>query len=350
MRKEISDRIVFALGFMLLATGVGIIGFLLSRSLHSRSLQATGLILTIKGHSGKGNALAFSPDGTMLAIGHGGTGGIPTPPGYKVEIWNVRAGKLQHTLPGSKTSVYQVMFSRDSKSLIALNDGISVWDIRTTRLKRRIIGNFGYNFSLSPNGTLIAIQQGKENDWGDLQLIDISTGKIRKELKGHISILYDSAFSNDGKTIAAGGNDQKVRLWDVNTEKLSRTLSKHRTHIREVFFMPNGQTITSIDQDGICYLWSSKSGGVRRMNKGELFTDITVSDNRQHYATGSTSSGIFERTTGSVQIRELRTGKVVSEITDGIGGITSLALSADARTLAIGNSLSEEVQLWRISH
>ena len=52
------------------------------------------------------------------------------------------------------------------------------------------------------------------------------------------------AWANS-KTLASGGEDQKVRLWNVNTGKLLDTLEGHEGRVNALAFSPNGKTLAS---------------------------------------------------------------------------------------------------------
>jgi WD40 repeat protein len=66
---------------------------------------------------------------------------------------------------------------------------------------------------------------------------------------------WSAAFSPDGKMLAAGGYDGKVRLWDVETAKLKETLAGPNTMIYDVAFSPDGKTLASTGQDQTVRLW-----------------------------------------------------------------------------------------------
>jgi RNA polymerase sigma factor (sigma-70 family) len=108
--------------------------------------------------------------------------------------------------------------------------------------------------------------------WRDLRpLLDqeliwgVEKGEVIVSLKGSKPGPRTVAFSPDGKVVAAGGPDGKVRLWDVQTGELKETLEGHKAEIYAIAFAPDGKTLASVSQDQTVRLWPiDKRAGGRR--------------------------------------------------------------------------------------
>ena len=128
-----------------------------------------GSILPI-GHSVGVDAVAFAPDGRLIASGNVDN---------LVRLWQTATGQLWRTLTGHSSGVTSVAFSPDS-ALVASGS----WD-------------------------------------GTVRLWLVQTGATVRTLTGHDNLVSSVAFSPDGTFVASGSGDNTVRLWQVQTGEAS---------------------------------------------------------------------------------------------------------------------------------
>ncbi len=173
---------------------------------------------------------AFSPDGSLLAVGHGRFVGLlqESRPGQTV-LWESRSGKRQATVTAREDGVSAVTFSPDGKTLaIAEFPGlVRLWDVPSGRDRLTIKAPALVNaVAFSPDGKrlaagLWALGPGPGND---VLFWDAATGEPVRALKGHTDGVKALAFSPDGKLLVSGGMDGTAKVWETASGQTRATL------------------------------------------------------------------------------------------------------------------------------
>jgi Tol biopolymer transport system component len=209
------------------------------------------------------SAVAFSPDGSRLAVALNYN---PTLNNYSLIVLDMQAGKfggIKQTLTHSSWPTLFVAFSPDGKTLFGGNTRtLNLWDTGTWMLKHEYpMGEINPSFALSADGKQIATGGTNENA---VKVWDAESGASKLTLDGHGKGVLALAFSPDGQTLASGSYDYTVRLWNMKTGALQRTLVEDNLNaIFSVAFSPDGRMVASGSYHAI-KLWDAQTGTLKR--------------------------------------------------------------------------------------
>jgi WD40 repeat protein/DNA-binding SARP family transcriptional activator len=203
---------------------------------------ATGAeLVTLRGHSQSIDDIAFSPDGKILATASGDK---------TVKLWDVESWKELRTLDASD-NIWIVSFSADGKLLAAGGEQTaSVWDVDTGQLLLTFEGQTG-PVAFGPVGNQLATVSNDDTT----KIWNVETGEEILSLDYVANIL---AFSPDGKRLATANTELKV--WDVTTGEELVSATGFTAIVRGIAFNPDGSQIATGGQDGTLVLWDSQTG------------------------------------------------------------------------------------------
>lgn len=203
-------------------------------------------------HTGRVRAVAFSPDGNFLASG--GEDG-------KINLYNVKSRQLISVLE-KKGWANSIRFSPDSRLLaVGGQQGtVKVWDLSNLQEIKPLITFRDFerpirSIKFSHNGQLLAIA----GDATEICLVDVNTWECVQKLTGYKKASIRAIdFAPDGKTLAGGGLDEQIRIWNIQTGEIIETLTGHKKQIRVIAFNPDPQnsTILSGAEDQTLRLWN----------------------------------------------------------------------------------------------
>lgn len=196
------------------------------------------------------SALAYQPGGKLLALGT-----------FKeVRLVEPESGKVVATLPGETEDVRAVAFSPDGKLLAAAGGlparggEVKIWDVQQRAPLRRIAGHADciYAVEFSPDGKSVATASYDKL----IKLWEVESGKEIRTLKDHIDAIFALAFTPDGKRLVSASADRGVKIWDVASGERLYTLSEPTDGLNTLALDPAGKRVAAAGLDRTIRVWS----------------------------------------------------------------------------------------------
>ncbi len=166
---------------------------------------------------GDAGEIAWSPDGQYLVCGDvDGT----------VWFWDVDSAQVIRKLKATDGPVRALAFSPDGKMLATEN---LIWDVASGGLRKRL-GETPWrplgrpSIAWSPDGTMLAAPSDRRRN--SVAIWHVESGQVLHELEGHEGGLLAVAWSPVGNTLASLSTDRTVRLWDASSAQCIGVLEK----------------------------------------------------------------------------------------------------------------------------
>lgn len=282
-------------------------------------------------------ALAYSPDGKTLAIS-----------GYReILLHHADGSGLIARLVGKSQKILSLAFTSDGATLCAVGGTpalfgeVQFWDtakgLETNAVKTTFDTIFGA--SISPDNKQLAFG-GADNS---VRVVTVPDGKQVMQLDNHSDWVFATVFALDAKKqlhVLSAARDQAIKLTLVNGGSFIDDINTHYTALRCLARNPKADQVLCGGDDGIPRLYKIFRTEARTMNQEDhnlvkaydkqagAITAVAIAPDGMRLAIGSI--------TGSINIYETATGKLVS-VPKGVDGpVYAMAFSPDSLTLTAG--------------
>lgn len=159
------------------------------------------------------SSLAYSPDGSMLAVGEYG----------RLHLVDPAKGEVAHTIAVGVQRLTAIAYNHD--------------------------------------GSLLAVASGEPGKTGMVHLFDgKSPAKPLREWQAHKDIVLDLKFQPRGNLLATTGYDRLIRLWNPADATLQKELTDHSDAVYGLSFHPDGKLLASCSADRAVKIWEVASG------------------------------------------------------------------------------------------
>jgi hypothetical protein len=313
-----------------LGTGIAVSSLVLALRSGSRALGAVAkTIKAIHAHQKPVLALAFSPDGSLLASGSSDK---------TAKLWSMPGGQLAHTLKTEKATNYSLAFSPDSKALGTggTDNHVRIWDADNGLLQNTLTGHGGTVRCLrtAPDGDTLASGSSDKTirlwSWAGCELI--------KVLSDHTGAVSAMDFSSEGRVLASGATDRTIRLWFLPEGKLYKVLRGHRSSVSDVAITPGNDQLLSRTLSKTIGVWTFPEGKILRVLSGRWAET-------RHLLLAPAGGTLFTSSGKAVQLWTMPQGRLQATLEGHLGEILTMAVSPDGQTLATGDRYGV-VCLW----
>jgi WD40 repeat protein len=267
---------------------------------------------------GKVRDVAFSPDGRFLAVAS--SAGLA--------LWEPESGKWSSV---TESHTVSVAFSCDGRLLgTASDDGIALFcmEKRTPVTRVDVSPNSGHKVAISSDGALLAV-----SCFGSLCVADVESGRVINRFAVSGPLPPAVAFHpTNPSLLVSGGSDGKLRLWKGFSEA-TETVELPRFDGQGVIGSPDGRFLAVLDrQERLLALLDPATGDeLASRSLKDSVDQLAFSPDGQVLAAVSSGSSLHVLHTGSLPLPEIQTVRLSGGPTAG----APLAFSPDSRYLGV---------------
>lgn len=283
------------------------------------------------------SALAYSPDGTSLAVS-----GV-----HEVLLYDTKTFEIKARLVGKARRITSIVYA-DAGKVLGVAGGspaqfgeIQIWDTATNKLAKAIRSTYDtiYGLSFSPDTKRVAIGSSDKT----VRVISIADEKELVKFDNHGDWVFGTVFSTDGSHFVSCSRDTALKLVEVDTGSFVddvNSSNKGYGEINAIARHPNADQVLSVGEDRIPRLYrmfrqTRRDVGNTDFNlirayeaQGGSIDAVAFSADGRKFAVGSSA--------GEARIYNVADGKRLASMQGDTVGVFALAFHPNGTQLATG--------------
>ena len=292
---------------------------------------------------GPATGFAATPDLSLAAQVIGPSGE------ERIRVVDLRDGKELWNAAAAKQFVTALAFSPDGKMLASAagfdESGIRLWDVATGKEIGRLEGHQTWVGSMVfwPDGSKLASASADQT----IRIWDVASRKCLDVMRGHREEVWRLALLPDNQTLASGGKDGEVCLWDTSVPhpRLERITLPERILGAWKFSPDNQSILTAVN--GQIARWTGTDYQQR-----ETLLDIGPDDlNRGANGAFSRDGRLFARVSTNDDVRVWDVSRRVLQTQFKLAGSHDSRCGFNSRgdRLFVGSSSDNRLHEWDLA-
>lgn len=288
---------------------------------------------TFADHKGAVSAVAFDPKTGKIATG-GADGAL--------RLWGVETPERKQawTIPAAPGGVTSVAFTPDGATLVTggADKKVQSWNAADGKLVRTFAGptDTATQVALSVDGTKLAAA-GVDKA---ARVWNMADGAVIATL-AHAGPVRAVRFNGDASRVVTGADDNTVRVWSLPTPN-GRLLERHAEATKPI----SGVAFAA---DNLSLHFASADGKVRNVPLAVMFNEPLHTAGAVHTAFSLDGKQVFSGGADKLVKLTDAAGKPVAQMTDSTAAIRSLAVRGDGAQLAAASD-DAHLYFWRLDN
>ena len=291
------------------------------------------------------NALAFSPDGKTLAVSGN----------REILLHSLDSDAPPRRLAGRSDRILSLVFSRDGSILVAAGGTparfgeIQIWDVASGKLRRSVTltSDTLFGASISPDASRIAVGCTDNS----VRIVDAASGKEVFKIGNHENWALGTIFGVDGKRIVSVGRDRAAKLTDAASGAFLENVNLLRGELAAIARHPTKDIVVIGGEDRTPYIYkmdrptnmkiADDSTLIRKLDRQEgAIAALAWSPDGAHIAVAGAAP--------EINIYDAESGRKIAACKGHNAGIYTVAFSPDGQTLAAAG-FDGHVRLYRVA-